>query len=121
MDPNPALLELASTSESGPLELLTQRLSVPNQRASEHCLMVALLRKSIAWDEERLTALDDEVTKEAKPGRVIHGAADVSQSLRETIAHNSTLVRYHEQLQRRYESAARQPWVPVEPDPPEPE
>jgi hypothetical protein len=28
---------------------------------------------------------------------------------------------YHESLARRYERAARYPWLPVEPDPPEPE
>jgi hypothetical protein len=28
---------------------------------------------------------------------------------------------YHERLWRKYEHAARYPWLPVEPDPPEPE
>jgi hypothetical protein len=30
-------------------------------------------------------------------------------------------ISYHESLARRYERAARYPWLPVEPDPPEPE
>jgi hypothetical protein len=31
------------------------------------------------------------------------------------------LVEYHAAMRRKYERAARQPWLPVEPDPPEPE
>jgi hypothetical protein len=31
------------------------------------------------------------------------------------------LADYHEDLARKYERAARYPWLPVEPDPPEPE
>ena len=31
-----------------------------------------------------------------------------------------SLVDYHEDMARKYERAARYPWVPVEPDPPEP-
>ncbi len=30
-------------------------------------------------------------------------------------------VAYHEALRRKYEAAARRPWLPVEPDPPGPE
>jgi hypothetical protein len=30
------------------------------------------------------------------------------------------LADYHEDLARKYERAARYPWLPVEPDPPEP-
>jgi hypothetical protein len=31
------------------------------------------------------------------------------------------LVRYHSELTEKYQRAARYPWLPVEPDPPEPQ
>jgi hypothetical protein len=35
--------------------------------------------------------------------------------------HNDKLRAYHESLRRKYEFAASHPWLPVAPDPPEPE
>ena len=32
-----------------------------------------------------------------------------------------TFVEYHAELRRKYEYAARYPWLPIEPDPPKPE
>jgi hypothetical protein len=119
--PDPGLVELASASESGPVIALTERLSGPHQRAVGHRLSAESLRRSIAWDEQRVARLDDNVARAARSGRVIHGADGVRRGLQEGVAHNAALLRYHEGLQRKYEAAARHPWDPVEPDPPEPE
>ncbi len=35
-------------------------------------------------------------------------------------AHQLKLAKYHYDMARKYEHAARYPWLPVEPDPPEP-
>jgi hypothetical protein len=35
-------------------------------------------------------------------------------------AENAANVHYHAALARKYERAARYPWLPVEPDPPQP-
>jgi hypothetical protein len=37
------------------------------------------------------------------------------------IAQGRRLIRYCEIMQAKYERAARRPWLPVEPDPPDPE
>lgn len=118
--PDPDLMELASAAESGPLLRLEERLSVPYHRAVHHRLTSESLRRSIAWDEQRLAALEAEAQNAAEAGRVVHGAAAVSRSFRKGIAHNTKLLRYHERLGEKYEDAARHPWLPVEPDPPEP-
>ena len=36
-------------------------------------------------------------------------------------AHLLGVIAFHEAMARKYEHAARYPWLPVEPDPPEPE
>ena len=43
----------------------------------------------------------------------------LSQS--EPSAKNARLVLWHEQMQEKYALAAHRPWLPVPPDPPEPE
>ncbi len=118
--PDPDLIEQASAPESGPLLSFSERLSIPHRKAVEHRLTAESLRKSIDWDEQRLAALDAEARGAVKAGRVIHGAVEVSRSFRETITHNTKLFRYHERLRKKYEEAARHPWLPVDPDPPEP-
>lgn len=40
---------------------------------------------------------------------------------RQRMARLLRVIDYHSQLARKYERAARYPWLPVEPDPPEPE
>jgi hypothetical protein len=60
-----------------------------------------------------------------------HEDGSVSFSLRDTLPDDPSFwtprsnyakrwARYHLRLQARYEHAARYPWFPVEPDPPEP-
>lgn len=44
---------------------------------------------------------------------------DVESLLRE--AHERTLAQHHDALVIKYERAARYPWLPVAPDPPEPQ
>jgi hypothetical protein len=118
--PDLDLMELASAAESGPLLRLAERLSVPHKRAVHHRLTAKSLRRSIAWDEQRLAVLEAKAKKAAEAGRVVHGAAAVSRSFRETIAHNTKLLCYHERLGKKYEEAAHHPWLPFQADPPEP-
>jgi hypothetical protein len=51
--------------------------------------------------------LDDVPPAGLGPARYLHRA--------------KTLMLYHQALKRKYERATRLPWLPVEPDPPEPE
>jgi hypothetical protein len=37
------------------------------------------------------------------------------------VARGEQMAAYHRELRAKYERAARYPWLPVEPDPPEPE
>ena len=51
------------------------------------------------------------------------GASVAEQSLdiATEVARARRLMHYCEVMQAKYERAARRPWIPVEPDPPEPE
>ena len=73
-------------------------------RARHHADLVAVLRSIAARDGE-------EAPVDVSPGP---GARSVLFPLRVVAAHE-------DRLRRKYERAARYPWLPVPPDPPEPE
>lgn len=97
-----------STREFRRLKLLSEEYA---QRASRHAEYETVL-KGI------------QTTQEAGPRRddVSHDPAMTREGYYSplTLSRIRDLLAYHTSLRQKYERAARYPWLPVEPDPPEP-
>lgn len=119
-NPYPGRLELASAADINDLLPLYNNLFMPSSMASEHRHSAMLLAGGIAGDEAAIIAFRKRVSEYASKGVVVHGADGVCQSIRENIANNRRQLLHHEQMIRKYEAAARRPWLPVAPDLPGP-
>jgi hypothetical protein len=95
-------------------------------------------RKKEAWaasvrrEEERIQGLPRDSKRRAAYEEVISENARIFEASQRRWAkfidmqssdlkHSDELIEYHTFLVEKYERAARYPWLPVEPDPPEPE
>ena len=90
------------------------------QRASQHSIFETIWTKqkhewSSKESEWRSIAKDLE-----QKGKDFRSAVEIAE-IYATIAENPTrLAEYHARMKEKYEAARRRPWLPVEPDPPEP-
>ena len=74
---------------------------------------------------EEQTVLIGELEKEPHGGRfgqsLLKRARTREDQMRKSTANLPRKIGYHAAMARKYEHAAGYPWLPVEPDPPEPE
>jgi hypothetical protein len=101
-------LAIAATAA---IRALGQRAGRLRQRGQFHARRAAMFRKSIITKE--CAARDCEAYGGERMLQVAH-------DYRLTVRLCMKLADYHARLVPKYEHAASQPWLPLEPDPPEP-
>jgi hypothetical protein len=80
---------------------------------------VALRGASLLWDSVEYQVLAE---KHAALARSAPGRVSVARAGGKVLAEWRSLRReYHLRMKAKYEQATAEPWLPVEPDPPEPE
>jgi hypothetical protein len=96
-------------------------MRMPHVRFTMRLLMIAVaILASLFW-VERLRRLSQEYRSIAEEhGWAVFGASEYAPHNAADAAKSKRIIDRYRSLQEKYERAARHPWLPVEPDPPEP-
>jgi hypothetical protein len=88
-------------------------------------LLLGALVAARAWMEDRRRRFDDLATwhfqQVSQYQTPYFGGGGPSELVREYEAKYGSKIAYHKRMNAKYVRAYRRPWLPVEPDPPEPE
>jgi hypothetical protein len=96
------------------------RASMSKQLESKHRGLEARVTGAVQEIEELQQEIGEPGPVREEPSFAAIGL-DQMRLISEYAAHSRRLADHHATLRRKYERAARYPWLPVDPDPPEPE
>jgi len=102
---------------------IARNVSGHSRKAFSTCLIGWFVRKTDAFLNEQLEL--ERSTGGPDPDWLDKALMDRSKAATpgwlEEATRMERAIAYHAAMQRKYEDAARRPWLPVEPDPPPPE
>ena len=96
-------------------------MKLPRVRFTVRRMMIAVMITAVLIWAERLRRLSKGYEERAESlGWEVFGASEYSPHGPEDAAHQRALVNHYRMLEDKYNRASKRPWLPVEPDPPEP-
>ena len=126
MTVEPASLVSQDTERLGVAPGMSRRAATYHARAKHHALEIYGIEDELPPDPDREAFWLSEDWEKPSPPRTFipPGWSPPSDADPPDIKcwrmSQARRIAYHESMRRKYEYAARDPWLPVEPDPPEP-